>query len=238
MNISVCDDSFKDSGALENIIYEYYSNNTNLFQCDIFSSGEEFISNQEKNKKYYQIYFLDIEMNEVDGLQVANYIRSYDINAIIVFTTKHSEMVYKAFDVNAFHYLVKPINKALVEKVLIKANKFLAMKNTLFQFKCSKKMCTINYDQIIYFESQKRKIVIYTENEKYTYYGTIKQLNETLNPNLFAQIHNSYIINMEYILSIENKEVLLKNDTELNVSRKFYVDFMKYYREFILARLQ
>lgn len=236
MKIAICDDNYNDSGTLEDMIFKYFNYNECLFNCDVYSSGEELIQFLKNENIYYQIYFLDIEMKEVNGLQVANFIRTKDMNALIVFTTNHNELVYQAFDVNAFHYLLKPISKDMVNKIIIRAKQFLAIKNTIFQFKSGKILHTLNYDQILYYESDKRLINVHTNTEIFTYYGTFKELK--LNETLFAQIHKSFIINIEFILRVENKEVVLKNNESLVISRKFYNEFMNKYREFILARLQ
>lgn len=235
MNIAICDDNIKESGMLEETIYSCFHKNM-ICDCDVYTSGEELIKFLDNQKKVYQIYFLDIEMGKIDGFEVANFIRNRFENAIIIFTTCHSEWVYDAFEVNAFHYLVKPINKESVEKVLIRARKFLELKNTLFQFKIGKVIHTLNYNQIIYFESKGRQIIIYSIDENFVYYETLKKMMLRLKRTLFAQIHNSYVVNMEYISKIENHNVFLQNKIVLNISRKYYSEFMNKYKEFILEK--
>lgn len=237
MKIAICDDTYQDSGKLEELIYKYFNYNERLFTCDVYTSGEELIENLKKPNIYYQIYFLDIEMLEINGLQAAKFIRSKDMNALIVFTTNHSELVYQAFEVNAFHYLRKPIDKDMVDKILIRAKHFLTIKNTIFQFKSGKILYTLNYNQILYFEKDKRLIFVHTDNENFTYYGTFKELNDNVNDTIFAQIHKSFIINMDFVFKIENKELVLKNNKRISISRKYYNEFMNKYRQFILERL-
>lgn len=238
MKIAICDDVYKDSGKLEELIYKYFNYNEHLFTCDVYTSGEELIQILEEDNICYQIYFLDIEMLEINGLQAAKYIRSKDMNALIIFTTNHSDLVYQAFEVNAFHYLRKPIDKDMVDKILIRAKRFLTIKDTIFQFKSGKIFYTLNYNQILYFEKDKRLIFVHTDNEYFTYYGTFKELNDNVNDIIFAQVHKSFIINMDFVFKIENRELVLKNNKRISISRNFYSEFMHKYREFILARLK
>lgn len=75
----------------------------------------------KKEADVFQIYLLDVEMEVLDGFEVARFIREKDQEAIIIFITSHVEWMPEAFEVNAFHYLIKPIDELKVKQVLTKA---------------------------------------------------------------------------------------------------------------------
>lgn len=122
MNIAICEDSIEMLGELERLVYDCCVRDENQLTCETFSSGEELLDTLKKDHIRFQIYLLDIEMKEVNGLETAAIIRKTDQNAAIIFVTSHSELMQEAFDVLAFHYLIKPIHEEKVRQVLLRAD--------------------------------------------------------------------------------------------------------------------
>ena len=238
MNIAICDDDVQILGEIEKIIYNCYNGDTNLFLCDSFLSGEELLNHLKKEPRKYQIYILDIEMKQINGLQIASIIREEDYNAIIIFITSHKELMQEAFDIIAFHYLVKPINDEKVMQVLSRAIKLLNLKKSIFHFKIGKKLHVLHYEQIECFESNKRKIIIYTKENTYEYYEKIKELMKKLDLLLFVQVHNSFIVNMEYIKLVDGESIVLNTGKRIAITKKYYNNFNNTYRNFILMRVK
>ena len=117
MRIAVCDDDRAIREELFRLIQKQVS------EADImeYQSGEELI-NARGN---FDIYFLDIEMGEVSGMDIARHIREQEDNgrqrSIIIFVTGYREYMEAAFDVNAFHYLIKPVDAEKFSEVFSRA---------------------------------------------------------------------------------------------------------------------
>ena len=237
MNIAICEDSIEIVGILESIVFECFENNTDRFTCDTFLSGEELLKNIKTNQTTYQIYILDIEMGEVNGLEAAAEIRKTDHKAIIIFVTSHNELMQEAFEVTAFHFLVKPINREKTKQVILRALEAVQVKKNTFHYKVRKKINTLYFDQIEYFESYKRKIFIHTSDEVLEYYGTLKELFEQIDTTYFVQIHNSYIVNMDYIKYVDALTVMLVSGDKIAITKKFYKNFNLLYRNYVLKRM-
>lgn len=239
MKIAICDDSYTTQSELEELVWESFQGNKGELECDVFSSGIELIVNMEQQHllERYQIYILDIEMDGINGLEVAARIRQIDQAATIIFATSHKELMQEAFDVNAFNYLVKPLDHAKAKRVLEKAYNFLTLSYVSFEFKIGKKNFRIRLDDIIYFEGKGRKIILHGNGENYEFYGSIKNLIRELDSHLFVQVHASFVVNMKYISVATNEEVILKNGEKIGITKKYHDLFNMTYSNFVLMRL-
>lgn len=93
------------------------------------------------------------------------------------------------------------------------------------------------FEQIEYFESMKRKVIIHlTDGREYEYYGTLKEVVEKVSPQLFAQVHNSYVVNMDYIRTVDGIGMKLQSETEIMITKKFHKSFNTAYRNYVLRR--
>lgn len=239
MNIAICEDNIYMQTKLEEIVSSCFSDDTNLFECEVFPSGEALLQYEEQNKIQFQIYLLDIEMAKLTGMETAKKIRQKDKNAIIIFITSHGELMQEAFEVFAFHFLVKPIDETKAKQVLLRAIETLQLKQSVFQFTIRKKIHTLNLQQIEYFESFQRKMIIHTvDSETFTYYGTLKDVLDKIPTQLFAQVHSSYIVNMEQIKTVSGEEIILNSDTGVLLTKTYHKAFNETYRNFALSRMR
>lgn len=218
MRISICD----DNRITANYVEEYISNlSFKDITYDIFFSGEDLIKYIENNHVVYNIYFMDIEMPGRSGIETSAYIRQTDKNALIIFITDHKEYVYQVFEVLPFRFLMKPLTKEKLNTVLGEAMEHIQTMKQVFFFKQGKTRLQVPFDEILYFEGNRRKIRLVTNQKEYEFYDKISNLKEQVDMNIFLQIHTSYLINMEQIHLIDESEVLLKNDIHLPISKKF-----------------
>lgn len=109
MTIAICDDEkfFRETIINYLLTFQIEANDISVFE---FENGENLISAYKKGKKF-DIVFLDIEMDGITGIEVGKQIREFEKNVIFIFTTSHTEYISDAFRLNAFQFLVKPINQ-------------------------------------------------------------------------------------------------------------------------------
>lgn len=103
MRIAICEDEEFIQNSIEKNVEKCLEITGMAGKCECFVSAEELL---EKGNMPYALYILDVEMKKLSGLELAEHIRTEDRNAVIIFMTNHSEMMQKAFDVQAFQYLV------------------------------------------------------------------------------------------------------------------------------------
>ncbi|MDU5333013.1 LytTR family DNA-binding domain-containing protein [Enterococcus sp.] len=237
MNIAICDDDRLMSGQIEKIVDQVFHGETNKYNTEVFFSGDSLLDFLIKKPNYFHMYLLDIEMEGTDGLATAAKIREADPNAVIIFMTSHAELMSEAFEVLAFQFIVKPFDNEKAIGILSSAVRYLQKRKGVFQFVSQKKIYTFFLNQISYIESSGRKIFLHTtDGETYEYYGTLKDAREQVKGILFAQIHNSIIINLESLNTVESNFVYLKDGEKLPISKKFHASFHEQFQQFVLSR--
>lgn len=218
MRIAVCDDNKITAAYIEDYISSLPLKDISY---EIFSSGEDLVHYLEVGNLHFNIYFMDIEMPGRNGIETSYYLRNRYKNALIIFMTEHKNYVYDVFEVLPFRFLLKPIEQEQFNKVFDEAIEHIRKIKQIFFFKQGKAQMQFAFDEIIYFEGNRRKVSLVTTQGEYEYYDKISTVSQKVDSNLFLQIHTSYIVNMEQIRLITESEVSLKNGVKLPISKKF-----------------
>lgn len=234
MYIAVCD----DNAEYINTVTSYIDNMDpagRLFDYDTYNSGEKLLEEYKNGKKRYDILFLDMEMNGIDGIETANTIRTYDKKCIIVFITNHSHYALKSFECHPFDFILKPLDFDKFKKIMDAIQAYLPNANATLVFRQNKKTVRILYDDILYFENKSHWIYIYTKDREYRIYMGFNDLLKKINSDVFVVIHKSYIVNLNHIRSIGTTELTLDTDNiSLPISRsnknkvkELFTDYME-----------
>ncbi|GCF94766.1 DNA-binding response regulator [Enterococcus florum] len=237
MNIAICDDDRLFCQELEKYVEQSSIGSSGVFDCDVFYSGEELLQYLEENERTFHIYLLDIEMDGIDGIRLASIFRRRDIEALIIFVTCHESMMVKAFDVRAFHYLVKPLQKEKVLEVLDSAYDYLLKRKKCFQFTVRKKIHTVLFSEIEYFESIGRKINIHKANgEIFSFYSSLNEVMKQVDETQFIRIHQSYLVNLDYLQHVTSKEIVMRCGVALSISKRYQTSFHHAFRSYLFYR--
>lgn len=215
--IAICDDEIKIAHELESAIQQMPFNN---IETEVFLSGSELLEHYTFDG-VYNIVLLDIEMPSLNGIETAMKIRGIDSNVILIFVTAYREYVYQIFESLPFRFLEKPLSYEKIFEVIKDALYYVKDTKTYFFFKKGTTVYQLPTKEILYFEAANRKVKIYAASSEEVYYGKFKKVMEQLNQNYFLQIHTSYIVNMDYISSFNEKSVILSNHILLPVSLKY-----------------
>ena len=231
MRIVICDDEKNIRELIGNKVVRQYPKAEIVF----FSSGEELLLSD----MHIDILFLDIQMSGRNGMETARELRQRDKNMIIIFVTAVEEYVFQAFDVGAFHYIVKPIDDAKFVEVLHRAVDELSSKNKDVKEPEDKYVLINNsgvhtkviLDEIVYAEVFNRKVVIHKLNETIEYYGKMSDL-EALTGDSFFRPHRAYLINFKYVEKYDATTIYLEKGTVL-MAKQNYPEFVKKYMKYI-----
>lgn len=222
IKIAVCDDEIVSTKKLEKIITTYCTKRQIPFQIDIFHSGKKLLSDNIKLLEY-QIVFLAIKMNEINGLEVAGKLRKINKEIFIIFVTAFIHYSLEGYKVDAIRYLLKT-DKKLELSVFESLNAVFEKMNYR---PCIKKFCfqegnkNIALQKIVYIESILHKIIFHILDKEitcYTMYETLNNISEVFT-NDFVRIHQSYLVNLKFVKNIIGKNLLLFNDVTLPISR-------------------
>ncbi|MEY8390145.1 LytTR family DNA-binding domain-containing protein [Lachnospiraceae bacterium 45-W7] len=233
MKIAVCDDEPVVCRQISQQIRNIYPS----FQVQEYFSGEALL----KEVLQFQIIFLDIRLGGIDGIETARKIRKNSSKAVLIFLTALEEYVFQAFDVEAFHYLLKPLKKEkffqVLELAVKKAEEEQSEKSEQSErrsivIKAGAVTRKIKIDQIIYAEVQNRKVTVYTTDGSLEYYGRISELLKELGKNFICP-HRSYLVNFAYVSNYCATSITMDNGAEISVAKQRYRTFVQQYFQYI-----
>ena len=170
-----------------------------------------------------------------NGMETARELRKKDKNMILIFVTATEEYVFQAFDVGAFHYIVKPIDDVKFNEVLRRAVDELSSKRTQEKTPEERYVMINNagvhskvmIEDIVYAEVFNRKIVIHKLNESIEYYGKLSDLEALAGENFFRP-HRAYLINFKYVEKYDATTIYLEQGTALMAKQNYPVFVKKY----------
>lgn len=189
-----------------------------------FNSGEELLQSEED----FDIVFLDIMMDGLDGMKTAKRIRKKASCRLLVFISASRDYVFDAYDVEAFWYLVKPVEREKLKQVLKKAVlKTEAVSPDFILVNKGRQKQKIFLRDILYFEIMGRLIDIHKTGGISDYYGKIGILEEELREKGFFRCHKSYLVHLKYVKGYNRQEAVLDNGEKIPVSKRRYEEFCK-----------
>ncbi len=221
LRIAICDDNRFFCTEIETIILnnKLTLNKQNL-TIDIFYSGQQLINHLTQDTKY-DIIILDIEMDSLNGVEVGKKIRNdlHDDDTQIIYVSSNASYAMELFQNRPANFLIKPILEKDIIDQLKKSIKYIDRNKLTFSFSNKQDYYNISYKDIIYFESDNRKIIIHTVKGDYEMYGKLSSIIDDLPPLNFFRIHKSYIINYTFIKHIDYDSIQLTNNLTLPISQ-------------------
>ena len=241
MRILICDDTQSDLDVTYKYVTEYYKKkNINVkidcfTDCNIVLNLLNFIEDNQ-----YDLYFLDVVMQH-NGIYVASEIIKKVPNASIIFTTTSKEFAIDAFKVQAFDYILKPLDKTEFYDSIDRIMKKLNIKKNTWSFKTNDlTLISINLEEIRYIESTNRRIDVHLCNDEIITSTTIRtKFLETipfnLTENSFLLCHNSFIVNMNKIKGIKDVEFIMDNGEIVPISKRMLKEVKEQYINYLVG---
>ncbi len=216
IHIAICDDEKHMSDHIRSFVSDFFRKKNREISLHMFSGGEELLSYNGQ----IDILFLDIQMKDMGGMETARKLRADQFRGFLVFITVLKEMVFQSFEVQAYDYLVKPVDEKQFEKTMERI--YASMKNASEDSLLVKKGYegrVIPKDEIVFCEIIDRKIYLnLASGEVADYYERIENL-ETKLDNRFYRCHRSYLINLKHLKGYKNGTAYMDNGKEIPVSR-------------------
>ena len=216
IHIAICDDEKHMSAHIRSCVSDFFRKKNRETSLRMFSSGEELLSYNGQ----IDILFLDIQMKGMDGMETARKLRADQFRGFLVFITVLKEMVFQSFEVQAYDYLVKPVDKKQFEKTMerLYASMQNAREDSLLVQKGYEGRI-IPKDEIVFCEIIDRKIYLnLASGEVVDYYERIENLEAKLDKH-FYRCHRSYLINLKHLKGYKNGTACMDNGKKIPVSR-------------------
>lgn len=205
---------------------EIFGKNENiLLNINKFSSGNELLKCINCKNTKFDIIFMDIKMQNLDGIETSKRIRELNEYVFLVFISSFSDYVFDVFDVNARGFLVKPVDKDKLFTLMLKIiEKLNVDKNQTLSLSYNGIITKILLIDIYYCEVRDHSLYIYKKDEINQYQGKIDTLEKELNDNFF-RCHRSFIVNFSYVEKYQNGFVYLPNGEKIPVANRRQKEF-------------
>ncbi len=246
INIGICEDDKKDLKHLENMLHKYMKQVSFPFAIEKFFSGEELLN----NFKNFDILFLDISLEGIDGIQTGNEIKKISRQTKIIYTTSYQEFIEQAVNhVHAFSYIVKPISsevfKAQMNEVIMYINEEKQKSETIIfdiievtkegELVYVSKEFDIN--DIYYFEYINRRIKIKLKQEEYYFIKSMRELVDKMNKYCFEHCHQNFLVSLKHIKRIKGYNIFLDNEDQIPVSQRKSSIIRKSLNQYIQSKI-
>lgn len=217
--IAICDDEKSSAADAAELLEKYRQTHYKVeMSVDIFNTSLDLLGAIEKES--YDIYLLDIYIDKMNGIEIAEAIRKIDENGQIIFMTSSNAFYKEAFRIHAVHYLEKPILEEdffdAIDRVCVKEEvRFLS-------FRESGQVHKIPVDEILYIESEDHYKRIVTEADSFFVRSTMQSLLQDLKEEYFHALGMKTIINLKRVLRINKDVITMEDGATFSVPRGTY----------------
>lgn len=228
MQIAVCDDSRADGQRIKELIEEYGRENSLEIDVTEYTSGMELCREMSRLKEYTMI-FLDINMEQMNGLSAAENIRNIYPELPIILVTEFINYALEGYRVKASRFLVKEDLEATLPECLGEILDELRKKEQRISFSFVEGNIELEVQKIMYIETERHKNLFYTTDAVYGLYKKLDEIEEELTPYSFVRAHQSFLVNMRYVEKISSYRLQLTNGKEISVPKSRYPDVKRKY---------
>ena len=221
INAAICDSNLNIMDELERAINEVIETEITFFKFNNPFALTTYVLDSVRTK--IDVIFINTVINNQSGIEIIKEIMKDRINIKVIFFSDKHDSITDIFQTDPLYFLKVPFEKKYVHEAVNKLEKTLSIeeKNTInfVSGRGGSKLVSIKVNQIIYIESEKRKVHIYTESEKYSFYSKLSDIEKLLNQD-FVRCHQSYIVNVNKIEKLSEKLIsMYRIDRQIPISR-------------------
>lgn len=221
--IAICDDEKSTCAILEEMILRYAGTKGMQFETSVFYRCETFLDYLRETDEFDAL-FLDIQLPGRSGVEAGRIIREDYRNEKldIIYISSKESYALQLFKNRPLDFLIKPLTYEMVAGVLDVLVQRNGMRGSFFEYKANRINHRIPYYEIVYFRSEDKKIyIVLTNGEEKVFYGKLRDIAETLMKEMFLAIHQSYLVNIEYVQEFTFEWVKMENGDILNISKTY-----------------
>lgn len=234
LNIAIVDDEEAQAKLLSVYAAAWAKQNNKVASVHTYSNAESFYFEWCENKSF-DVLLLDIQMDGMNGIELAKEIRKHDENLSIIFITGLSDYIQEGYEVSALHYLIKPVDEEKLYACLDRACIKVKREQPSIVINSDSETVRILQEELIYAEAFAHTIFLQTVKSGFEARMNIGELEKALLPDLFIRCHRSYIAGLKYISKIGKSELMLDTGKSIPVSRRLYNKvnqaFIRFYRK-------
>lgn len=234
IQIGICDDSSEDIKLLTEALYSYDPS----FKISNYTSGRSLLDDLDEHEVVFDLLFLDIYMPGINGIETAGKIRAKMRDVMIIFISSSNEHYPEAYEVFAFNYMMKPVNREKLNTVLDQALKSISKERSeQFSFTYKSMTCRVYCRDIIYIESSDKIILFHMQNKTILKcYGKLDEILKKMPEDYFIRCHQSFAVNLLHISEMGDSYFRV-DSVSISISKKYYKDAKDKYFDYLFQHM-
>lgn len=221
MNFVICEDNAQESKWLQERVVQWGRRERIPVQVTAYSSAEGFWFSYEDGIEMDAL-LLDIQMPGENGIELARRLRERQDVTPVLFITGMDDYMAEGYDVQAVHYLLKPVQEEKLVKCLEQVRRMQEKEEPSLLLQPGEGTVRLWQKDILKVEIFAHTCIFTTRSKDYTVAGSLRKVKEQLYPLWFVHSHRSIIINLLHVESITHTKVFLTDGHEAAVSRRLY----------------
>lgn len=223
INALICDDEKQSREETYAYLKQYCEEHCLNCNCDVFEKGEAAINSNKK----YNIAFLDIEMDSLNGIDVAGHLRNNNNNIIIFFITAHEKYIDDAMNFYALRFMNKPIDCSRFYSGMDRAIELIDEGTLTVTVNDKHNLVSIETNTLLYAEIYRHRVKLVTENGTFYVSETLEEIERKLTHSSFVRVHKSFIVNLDFMKNYKRDYIELKDGTIISISSRYQASFRK-----------
>lgn len=224
MRVAIVDDEKDVLEKIHSGLKRFASENSLNISIDCFVDEILLLMNIEEDKTY-DVYFLDIELKQIDGITLAKRLRTRQNDAYIIFVTSHLQYAIEGYEVKAYQYILKnQLEEKLLKTINLIYDDFIERQEKYFVIQTNSRYEKILYQDIYYIYKEHKNAVFVTKHGNTQVRMTLQEVYRSLVHKEFIYIDRGYIVNIRYIKKFQKQEIILVNNEKLPVSKPHMVE--------------
>lgn len=229
VNIAVVEGNEQDAKSLMDCLTQYASQNRLQFQITHFPNAVLLLDSYKAN---YELIFMDIKLPMMSGMEAAKRLREIDRSVTLVFVTGTAQYAIEGYAVEAFDYILKPVNDGTfhlkLKRILSHVGSNLGDRIVI---RAEGETVALQLRKICYIEVEGHYLNWYTRDKVYRSLGPMKAIHQQL-PESYCAISRWYVVNMQYVRGVTGDDVLMEGK-KLRIGRAYKQNFLQAYAEYI-----
>lgn len=232
MKILICDDEQEYIDKLKTHVEKYMKSRFASVEIHTEINSKTVADSNE----VYQLAFLDIQMNEPDGISLAKILKERNNKLVVFFITSYNNYQDEAMDLRAFRFFEKPFDENRLYSGLEKAMEYIDESYIDFYIYANNEHKKILVDDVIYVERGNRQVTLVTTHGNYTTRESFDDWCNILQNTFFYRVHKSFIINLHYVTSYKYSEIYIQNNIRIPIASRRQSDFHKFWFAYLRRR--
>ncbi|HEV7957526.1 MAG: DNA-binding response regulator [Microbacteriaceae bacterium] len=217
IRIAIVEDEPRSMQLLLDHLSRYQADHGETLEIRTFTDGRGIAS---PYLPVFDVVFLDVEMEHLDGFSTARRIREVDPEVVLVFITNMAQFAIRGYEVDALSYLLKPVPYfAFSQELRRSIERASKRERNSIMLSHGGELARVDVAGIVYLESVKHRLVVHTLDKQYSFVGTLKEMEATLAGNNFFRSNSCYLVNFRHVTGVKQNSCQLVGGRELQISR-------------------